>query len=422
MIDELLYLVNGYFLLGNINNFSYYAAKLVKKQERKKETEKLYCDLYDPSFISVLIPAYDEADVIGRTIDNFMKIDYPRDEYEVVIATYESDYKTRDVVESRTKIYPNLREVVNPKKPPTTKAQNLNHAYQFIDKKTEIVGFHDAEDVVPNDTLRNANCLLKNGFDAVQFKVLPENRGKSLTERSYALTFSKYYNFIIPAKERLGRLITSAGVGTYLKKNVINEIRELDGYLFDEGNLTEDLELSIRLAERGYKIKYVDISSTREKFPTYFSKAVRQRSRWVLGGIQTLEKHGFGKKLNFNEKLGLMFEYLGLGTPLWGLAFGIGVTSIVGGVTNYIPQIITEGSPLWYLSIINTIGALEEILMTPYYSSKEYGGGIKEYIKDLPAVFVNDVINFVSASKAISKYIRSKLRKEAFKWDKTVRN
>jgi hypothetical protein len=82
-----------------------------------------------------------------------------------------------------------------------------------------------------------------------------------------------------------------------------------------------------------------------------------------------------------------------------------GIVSIVGGVTNYTPQIITEGSPLWYLSIINTIGALEEILITPYYSSKECGGGIKEYIKDLPAVFVNDVINFVSVSKTISKYI-----------------
>jgi adsorption protein B len=421
VLEGLLYLINSYFLLGNINNFSYYATKLTKKPKRNSKREELNYDSYDPSFVSILIPAYDEASVIGRTIDNFAKIDYPKDKYEIVIATYESDYKTRDVIENCKKLYPNVREVVNPKKPPTTKAQNLNYAYQFIDNKTEIVGFHDAEDIVPKDILKNANYWLKNGFSAVQFKVMPERRGRSFTERSYALTFAKYYEFILPAKEKLGRLISSAGVGTYIKKNVLDEIKKLDGYLFDERNLTEDFELSIRLREKGYKIKYVNTSTTREKFPSHFSRAVRQRSRWALGNLQTLEKHGLGKNLKFSERLGLMFDYLGFGAPLWGIAVGIGVASIIGGMTNCLPQIVQEGSPLWYLSIINTMGALEEIFVTPYYAKKEYGGNLKEYSKDLFATLMNDGINCIAVAKALSKYVRSKLKKEIPKWDKTDR-
>jgi len=125
--------------------------------------------------------------------------------------------------------------------------------------------------------------------------------------------------------------------------------------------------------------------------------------------------------LKFSEKLGLMFDYLGLGTPLWGMAVGIGVASIIGGMTNCLPQIVSEGSPLWYLSIINTIGALEEIFVTPYYAKREYGGNLKEYIKDLFTTVVNDGINCVAVGKALSKYVRSKVKKEMPKWDKTAR-
>lgn len=420
LLETLLYFLNSYFLASNINTLGYYIASL--KGRKSNKSDKLIDDTQsttDPSFITIVIPAYDEAKVIGRTIDIFEMVNYPKDFYEILIATYESDRRTREVVKEYEKKYPNVREVVNPTRPPTNKAQNLNHAYQFIDKKTEIVGFHDAEDVVSRNILSDANYWLNKGFSAVQFKVIPERRGDSLTERSYALTFTKTYNFIVPLKEKLSRLVSSAGTATYIKKSVLDEMRELYGYLFDERNFAEDFEFSLRLASQGYKIKYVDSSVVREKFPSEFSHAVKQRSRWALGTIQVLLKHRVGKGTKLSEKIGLATDYLGLASPLWTVAFGLGIATIASGMSGV--SLINYNSPLYIMSIVNTLGALEEILVTPFYAKREYGGSLKEYMKDILATIVNDAINALAVSKALSKYIKSKMKGETIEWYKTVR-
>ena len=38
-------------------------------------------------FVSLLIPAYNEADVIERKIDNSLALDYPADRIEIVVAS-----------------------------------------------------------------------------------------------------------------------------------------------------------------------------------------------------------------------------------------------------------------------------------------------------------------------------------------------
>jgi len=420
LLETLLYCLYLYFLASNINTFSYYLASLRRRKPSKgEELKDSIHSATDPSFITILIPAYDEAKVIGKTIDIFEMVNYPKDFYEILIATYESDQRTREVVKEYEKKYPNVREVANPRKPPTTKAQNINHAYQFIDKKTEIVGFHDAEDVVSKNILIDANYWLNKGFSAVQFKVVPERRGYSLTERSYALTFAKTYNFIVPSKEKLGRLISSAGTATYIKKSVLDEMKELYGYLFDEKNFAEDFEFSLRLASQGYKIKYVDSSVVKEKFPSEFSHAVKQRSRWVLGTIQVLLKHRLGEGTKLSEKIGLMADYLGLTSPLWTVTASLGIATIVSGMSGI--SLISSDSPLYFMSIVNTLGALEEILITPFYARKEYSGSLKEYMKDILATVANDTINALAVSKALSKYIKSKIKGERIEWYKTVR-
>src|SRR5690242_13749580 len=51
---------------------------------------------YDP-FVSLLIPAYNEADVIARKIRNSLALDYPVDRLEIVIACDGSRDGTPDI-------------------------------------------------------------------------------------------------------------------------------------------------------------------------------------------------------------------------------------------------------------------------------------------------------------------------------------
>jgi len=52
-------------------------------------------------FISVLIPARNEADVIGRTIDHMCRLIYPPSRYEVVVITDEKERLARDEMRER---------------------------------------------------------------------------------------------------------------------------------------------------------------------------------------------------------------------------------------------------------------------------------------------------------------------------------
>lgn len=366
-------------------------------------------------FITILIPAYDEANVIGNTIEQIRKVDYPSDRYEILVATYESDIETRRVVNLCAEKFHNVREAINKRKPPTTKAQNVNNAYILIDNRTEIIGIHDAEDGTSENILKNMVCVLKN-VKCAQVKIIVDiDNGSTLTEISSAVNFSRYYNLIVPGKEHLGFLTFSAGTGTYIEKCTLDKFIASDGLFLDERNLVEDFEFSIRLAKYRCKMKYEPGSYTHEKFPKKFSSAVKQRTRWSLGCIQTLVKHGLPKEFSNSEKIGLILDSLGLTSPIWAFALIISIICVVGPFAGL--KFIQENSILWYISIVNTVIGLEKIVFSPYFVLKDTkeGGKIKfKYMRIILAIFLNDVINVVAVSKAIYRYTRSNLV-----WDKT---
>jgi cellulose synthase/poly-beta-1,6-N-acetylglucosamine synthase-like glycosyltransferase len=65
-------------------------------------------------------------------------------------------------------------------------------------------------------------------------------------------------------------------------------IRELNGW--DEQALTEDSELTIRIYERGYKIKFIPYAITEEQEPQSWRVWLRQRTRWVRGNNYVIAK------------------------------------------------------------------------------------------------------------------------------------
>ncbi len=51
-------------------------------------------------FVSLLIPAYNEADVIERKIKNSLALDYPADRLEIVVASDGSRDETAEIAQS----------------------------------------------------------------------------------------------------------------------------------------------------------------------------------------------------------------------------------------------------------------------------------------------------------------------------------
>ncbi|VVB55729.1 Glycosyltransferase AglI [uncultured archaeon] len=437
ILRSLLWFLEVIFLIGNVNMVVFYISLLSNRlsnnvpfalfpmaivynvDDEKSEHKNIARDRYEDGeypYITILIPAFDESTVIERTIERFMKVDYPQDRYEILIATYESDNSTRDVVKKHMKIYSNVREAVNPKLPPTSKAQNVNNAYLYVNKKTEIIGLHDAEDIVSDNILRSIVSEIKDK-NCIQIKVVVDvNKNSTLTEIASATGFARYYNFSVLGKESIGHLIFSSGTGTYIKKDVLDKLILTNGFFLDEKILVEDFELSLRLAKIGHKIVYNPISEVREKFPNKFSLAVRQRTRWALGNMQIFDQYGVANKFSLNERIGLFMDLLCFNAQvLWVVALFISLTCVIAPMFMSMP-ILQIGSPLWYISTANTIIGLEKIITAQIFLRK--GNDVKiKYHRVILSVILNDIINTVAFIKASYRYSIS--QKKQFSWDKT---
>jgi cellulose synthase/poly-beta-1,6-N-acetylglucosamine synthase-like glycosyltransferase len=79
--------------------------------------------------------------------------------------------------------------------------------------------------------------------------------------------------------------IPLGGTSNHFKTEVL---RELHGW--DPFNVTEDADLGIRIAQKGYRVGVVD-STTFEEAACQTGNWIRQRSRWMKGYMQTLLVH-----------------------------------------------------------------------------------------------------------------------------------
>jgi len=61
---------------------------------------------------------------------------------------------------------------------------------------------------------------------------------------------------------------------------------------FDEKALSEDMEISARLTEKGYKIRYAPDVRSWQETPSNLKQWFRQRTRWFRGTIEVAFKYG----------------------------------------------------------------------------------------------------------------------------------
>jgi len=204
--------------------------------------------------MAVMIPAFREENVIGRTLGFLVKASesYDPNLVKIYAGTYPNDPETRRIVKEFEKNHTSLvEEVINPKPGPTTKAQNLNNIYTEVKRENfDLVGIHDAEDFIPPNTFNAANYrYMRRARDdeklaGLQFAVRAKPDNYSLTNLVYLLML-RSSNLFLTTRNR--GFIPSHGTGTYYKRETLDEIHKRRGYIWDERNFTEDFEISLYL-------------------------------------------------------------------------------------------------------------------------------------------------------------------------------
>jgi cellulose synthase/poly-beta-1,6-N-acetylglucosamine synthase-like glycosyltransferase len=282
-----------------LTSFGY--INFLKSLREKKEIDGIKCDY--PS-CSILIPAHNEEKVIGRTIEAMLALAYPHDRLKIVVINDGSSDRTREIIQQYAAQDSRVELFDVPKgQGGKGKSRALNLAIQRVE--SDVVAIYDADNTPDKDALRYlvAQLLLHNELGAVLGKFRTVNKDVNLLTRFINIETLSFQSMLQAGRWQMHNIATLPGTNFVMWTRLI---KELGGW--DEEALTEDSELSIRIYQHGYKIKFIPYSVTYEQEPQEWKVFIKQRMRWVRGNNYVLGK--FFRQLPQFKNKRLAFDIL----------------------------------------------------------------------------------------------------------------
>ena len=227
--------------------------------------------------VSLLVPLLREARMVAPFLARLDRLDYPRDRLDLCLIVEESDIETRKAL-ARARLPDWAQVVVVPRGRVQTKPRALNYALSFA--HGSLIGIYDAEDAPAPDQLmrvvsRFAACGPKTA--CLQGILDYYNARSNWIARCFTLEYASWFRVMLPGLQRLGLVVPLGGTTLFLRRYAIEAVGGWDAY-----NVTEDADLGVRLARRGYRTELID-SVTLEEANARAWPWIKQRSRWLKG-------------------------------------------------------------------------------------------------------------------------------------------
>jgi adsorption protein B len=407
--------------------------------------------------IAIMVPAWQEYDVIASMIENMVAtLEYRN--FMVFVGTYPNDSRTIDEVERMRRRYKQLVRVEVPHDGPTCKADCLNWIIQAIlatSQKRDIefagVVLHDSEDVLHPLELKYYNYLLPR-IDFVQLPVTSLERGWfEWIAGVYMDEFAEWHAKDLVVRESMSGMVPSAGVGTCFSWKAMQALaKETNNQPFNTDTLTEDYDVGARLARMGMKqifgkfpVEYevqrqhwFGLAGTkkltltmplgvREFFPNTFRTAYRQKARWTLGiGLQGWQQVGWAgslgvKYLLFRDRKGLVTSFVSIAAYLiFANYMLLWLLSATGWWSAYLPPILPLDGWLGVVIGLNAVALLLRAGQRAYFVGRIYGW--EHALLSIPRMVVGNVVNAAAAARAWRLFLMNKLWGQPLVWDKTM--
>jgi len=272
----------------------------------KKKSKSLFFFDDDLPSVSLVVPAKNEEKVVGRLLKALVNLNYPSSKKEIIVVNDESNDRTGQICSQYASRHPEIRVFHRPVS--TTKAAALNFGLKRANG--EIIATFDADSVLESDTLLKAVKYFEDRKAvAVQGRICSINTNENILTRFSYYERTVQYEVYTQGKDTLNLFVGLAGTCQFIRHSVLEEVGG-----WNEKTLSEDVELSLRLTEKNYTIRYASDVRAWEETPNSIVGMVRQRARWYRGNIELGLKFGkLLKKLNrrsFDAEMTLFGTYL----------------------------------------------------------------------------------------------------------------
>ncbi len=240
--------------------------------------------------IAVIIPAFNEAENIVKTVQSVLNLQYPQDKLYIVVV---DDGSIDDTYKTTREHFAGLKNLHILRKVNEGKAEAVNHALNKLPKDIEYVGVLDADSFVKEDALLKVvqRFLSDQNIQAVTSAIKiynPNGIAQFLQNAEYALSI-----WLRRALDRLGLIFIIPGPFSFYKVSALKKAGE-----FKHAHGTEDLEMGLRFQKLGLKIANAPESVVYTVSPDTVYKLYKQRLRWTYGFLNNAidYKHLFFRK------------------------------------------------------------------------------------------------------------------------------
>ncbi|MUK88623.1 glycosyltransferase [Ornithinibacillus sp. L9] len=277
---------------------------------RKKERELERLKTPMPR-VSILIPAHNEEVVIGDTLEAMSNLNYPSERLEVIVINDNSNDLTGEIAEKYAQKYTFIK-VIHTKPPNGGKGKSgaLNNGLRM--STGDIICVYDADNCPEPDAIYWLALALVNdrkaGAIVGKFRVV--NANKNLLTRLINVETLTFQWLAQAGRWFWFKMATIPGTNFAIRRSILEE---LGGW--DEKALSEDTELSFRVYNLGYYIRFFPSAVTWEQEPESIKVWWRQRTRWARGNIYVIVKFILGFHKLKSRRIGIdllyfLFTYL----------------------------------------------------------------------------------------------------------------
>jgi cellulose synthase/poly-beta-1,6-N-acetylglucosamine synthase-like glycosyltransferase len=253
--------------------------------------------------VTLLIAAYNEADIIEAKIQNSLALHYPKSRLKIAIVTDGSDDESNEIIRR----YPQIDLYYQPNR--RGKIHAVNRVMNHI--KTPITVFSDANVMLNSEAIAELVKHFDNpAVGAVSGeKVVVSDLADSASAGGEGI-YWKYESFLKRMDWEFNTLVGSAGELFAMRSKLYEPIAE--------NTIIEDFQMTMRLTMKGHKVAYEPRAMAMERGSFNISEEEKRKVRISAGGAQAIVD--LISILNPFKYGSLTFQYISHRALRWTLA------------------------------------------------------------------------------------------------------
>lgn len=261
---------------------------LIEKSLGADDLKEELADENLPS-VSIIVPAYNEKLFIKDCINSLLNLDYPKEKLEIIVVNDGSTDNTREICEG----FRDSINLINLERNSGKKAVPLNIGIRKANG--EFVACLDGDSLVDSKSLRKMIPYFKDKEIAAVTPALKAWKPNKMIEKMQ--WFEYIFSILLrKAMSLIDCIYVAPGPFTVYRKDIL---LKLNG--FDDKNITEDMEIALRLQSHHYRIENVVDANVYTHVPSDLKGLYTQRRRWYAGFLYNAMNY---KSLFFDRRYG----------------------------------------------------------------------------------------------------------------------